>query len=92
MEEFKIIFKKDSYVPESSFFNYTEPIITSATVRKSSIGIIEVFHIALTDIGLNSFYGEFEIIRENGFWKTSDQDSMEFNLLKRNIIEALMDR
>ncbi len=51
--------------------------------------MIDTFHVRLTDIGLNSLLGEFDILRQNELWQTSDKDSVELNFLKWNIIIEL---
>lgn len=89
MEEFRISFWKEPYKADIPFYNGIESYITSATINKSTKGKNEIFLVHLQDIGLNSLYGNFEIICQDGFWKTSDIDSVEFNLLKWNIINAL---
>ena len=89
MEKFNIIFWKEPYKADNSFLNGIESYITSAIIHKSIKGMTEVFLIHLQDIGLKSLFGDFEIIRQNGYWQTSDKDSAEFNLLKWNIINAL---
>ena len=89
MEEFNITFWKEPYKADNPFFNGIESYITSAIIHKSIMGMTEIFFIHLQDIGLNSLYGDFEIIRLDGYWQASDKDSAEFNLLKWNIINAL---
>lgn len=92
MEYFNITFWKEPYHFENSFVKDTEPFRTSAIITKSIEKTTETFHVKLNDIGLNSLYGEFNIVRQNGLWQISDQDSDELNLLKRNIIEELMNK
>ncbi len=87
MDEFKITFWKEPYNAENSYVKDIDSFVTSATINKTTDGRLDTFHVKLTDIGLNSFYGEFYILRENGFWKTTDQDSVELNFLKWNIIK-----
>lgn len=89
MQEFKITFWKKPYNSETSFVKDFESIVTSAIVVMTTNKAIDTFHIKLTDIGLDSLYGEFDIVRNNGFWKTSDNDSVELNFLKWNIISEL---
>lgn len=89
MEVFKITFWKEPYNSEISFVKEFESFVTSATITKSTEGTIDTFHVKLTDIGLNSLHGEFEILRKNELWQTSDQDSVELNFLKWNIIIEL---
>ncbi len=89
MEEFKITFWKEPYNPEISFVKDLESFVTSATITKATDVLIDTFHVRLTDIGLNSLYGEFDILRKNELWQTSDQDSVELNFLKWNIIIEL---
>jgi hypothetical protein len=89
MEEFKITFWKEPYNAEISFVKDAESLVTSATITKSTDGITDTFHVRLIDIGLNSLYGEFDILRQNELWQTSDQDSVELNFLKWNIIIEL---
>lgn len=89
MEKFKITFFKEPYNADNAFIQETKGFITSAGVTKSTSGTVETFDIKLNDIGLNSLHGEFSIVRHNGFWKTSDQDSGELNLLKQNIITEI---
>jgi len=90
MEEFKITFWKKPENSTDSFVANTESYITSATVTKSTNGMTEIFHVKLTDIGLDSLHGEFDIIRQDGFWQITDQDSVELQSLKWNIIEVLL--
>lgn len=90
MEKFKITFWKEPLFDDTSFINSSESIQTSAIITKSTYQTIETYHIQLIDIGLDSLYGQFEIIRKNGFWQTSDQGSQDLNLLKKNIIEKLL--
>lgn len=89
MEEFKISFWKEPYNSEISFVKDTESFMTSATITKSTVGITDTYHVRLTDIGLDSLYGEFDILRHSELWQTTDEDSNELNLLKRNIIIEL---
>lgn len=89
MEKFKITFLKEPYTVDNAFIQETKGFITSADITKSTSGIVDTFVIKLNDIGLNSLHGEFNIVRHDGFWKTSDQDSGELNLLKQNIITEL---
>jgi hypothetical protein len=89
MEKFNITFWKEPYNADNSFVKDIESFVTSATITKSTDGMSDMFHVRLTDIGLNSLYGEFDILRQNGLWKTSDQDSVELNFLKWNIIIEL---
>jgi hypothetical protein len=72
MEEFKITFWKEPYNRQSSFVKDIESFLTSATITKSTDGIIDRFHVRLTDVGLNSLLGEFDILRQNELWQTSD--------------------
>jgi hypothetical protein len=74
---------------EKSFIPDNDKIITSAQIGQIIDGSEEIFQIQLNDIGLKSVYGDFEIVRENGLWKTTDKDSMELNILKRSIIYAI---
>jgi len=92
MEEFKITFWKERYNSEISFVKDIESYLTSAIITKSTNGIIDTFHVKLSDIGLNSSFGEFDILRHNGHWETSDSDKVELNFLKWNIIAELSDR
>jgi hypothetical protein len=89
MEEFKITFWKEPCSTKISFVKNIESFVTSAIITKSTEGMIDKFHVLLTDIGLNSLYGEFDILRQNDLWQTSDQDSVELNFLKWNIIIEL---
>lgn len=89
MEEFKITFWKERYNADNSFVKVIESFVTSATITKSTNEMTDKFHVKLTDIGLNSLYGEFDILRHNGLWQTSDEDSVELNFLKWNIISEL---
>jgi hypothetical protein len=89
MKEFKITFWKEPYNAENSFVKDIESFVTTAIVNKRTEGFSEIFHVKLTDIGLQSLHGEFDIIRHNGLWQTSDQDSAELNFLKWNIIRGL---
>lgn len=92
MEEFKITFWKEPYNAENSFVKDIESFVTSATIKKSTVGHNDTFHVRLKDIGLHSLYSEFDIVRQNGFWQTSDRDSVEMNFLKWNIIRELSNR
>jgi hypothetical protein len=92
MEEFKITFWKKPYNAENSFVKDDVTFLTSAIITKTTERTTETFHVKLNDIGLNSLFGEFDIIRQNGLWETSDQDSAELNLLKWSICEVLMNR
>lgn len=92
MEEFNITFWKEPFNPENSFVKDTDSFKTSATITKFTVKKHETFHVILNDIGLNSLYGEFDILRQNGFWQSSDQDSDELIQLKKNIIEELMNQ
>lgn len=89
MEEFKITFWKEPYNADNSFVKDINSFLTSATITKSSDGNTHIFKVKLNDIGMNSLYGEFNILRQNGFWKTADSDSVELNFLKWNIISEL---
>lgn len=89
MEKFKITFWKEPYNAETAFVKDIESFVTSANITKTTDGMIDTFHVRLTDIGLNSLYGEFDIFRQNELWQTSDQDSVELNFLKWNIITEL---
>ena len=92
MEEFKITFWKEPYNAENSFVKDIESFVTTAINNKSTVGTNDTFHVRLNDIGLHSLFGEFDIVRQNGFWQTSDRDSIEMNFLKWNIIRELSDR
>jgi len=74
---------------EKSFIPDNDKIITSAQICQIIDGGKEVFQIILDDIGLKSVYGDFEIVRENGLWKTTDKDSVKFNIIKRSIMYAI---
>lgn len=89
MKEFSITFWKEPYNSGSEYVKNIESFLTTAIVTQSSDGDIETFHIKLADIGLDSEYGEFDIIRNDGLWQTTDLDSAKHNLLKWNIIGAL---
>jgi hypothetical protein len=90
METFEITFLNKPCNGESSFVKYTETFLIAAIVTKSEEGLTDRFHITLKDIGLNSLYGEFDILRKNGMWQTSDRDSAELINLKRDIIIELL--
>jgi hypothetical protein len=66
METFEITFLNKPCNGESSFVKYTETFLIAAIVTKSEEGLTDRFHITLKDIGLNSLYGEFDILRKNG--------------------------
>jgi hypothetical protein len=89
MEKLKITFWKMPYNAEDSFLKDINSFLASAEISKFSKGSNDIFRVKLSDIGLDSLYGEFDIIRKNGFWQTSDTDSAEFNFLKWNIIGEL---
>ncbi len=89
MEEFKITFWKEPYNAENSFVKDIESFVTSANITKTTDETIDTFHVQLLDIGLDSLHGEFDILRQNELWQTSDQDSVELNFLKWNIIIEL---
>ena len=89
MEKFEITFWKERYNPDNSFDKNIDFFITSAVITKSTNENKEIFHVDLKDIGLNSTFGNFEILRLNGMWQTSDKDSVELNFLKWNIISEL---
>lgn len=89
METFKIVFWKKPYVSDDSFVESEDSFLTSAIVSKEINSLGEVYHIKLIDIGLQSLYGEFDIICKNGFWQSADFDTLEFNFLKSNIISAI---
>ena len=74
---------------EKSFIPDNDKIITSAQICQIIDGDKEVFQIILDDIGLKSVYGDFEIVRGNGLWKTTDKDSVKFNIIKRSIMYAI---
>lgn len=82
-------FYAEPYNADNAFVKETKGFTTSADIIKSTNGTVDSFAVKLDDIGLNSLHGEFNIVRDKGFWKTSDQDSGELNLLKRNIITEL---
>ncbi len=89
MEKFKITFWKEPYNADNAFIQESKGFITSADINKSTSGIVVTFFVKLSDIGLDSLHREFNIVRHDGLWKTSDQDSGELNLLKKNIINEL---
>ena len=89
MEAFKITFWKEPFNSDNSFVKDIESYLTSAKITKSVDKINDRFRVKLLDIGLDSLYGEFDINRQNGLWHTSDQDSVELNFLKWNIIIEL---
>mgnify|MGYP001557722364 CR=1 FL=1 len=89
MEHFKIIFSKEPYNKEDSFVNGTESFLISATITKSTNGVEDIYQVKLNDIGLDSLYGEFVIVKKNGFWQSTDKDDLKFNLLKWNITRRL---
>lgn len=86
MEEFKITFWKEPFNSDNSFGKSIDFMTTSAIITKSIEKSTERYHVKLTDIGLDSLYGEFHILKINGRWQTSDLDSREMNFLKWNII------
>ena len=86
MEEFKITFWKEPFNSDNSFGKSIDFMTTSAIITKSIEKSTERYHVKLTDIGLDSLYGEFHILKINGRWQTSDLDSTEMNFLKWNII------
>lgn len=92
MEKFEITFWKKPFNAEISFVKGEVTFKTTANIAKSTEKTTETFHVKLNDIGLNSLFGEFDIVRQDGFWQTSDQDSAELNFLKWNIIEELMNK
>ncbi len=85
MEIFKIVFKQESYNKENAFVPNVEYYLTSAIITKSIDNDEERYKVKLNDIGLDSRFGEFFMVRKNGFWQSTDQDDVEFNLLKHNI-------
>lgn len=89
MEKFKITFWKVQFNEDNSFIKKAESFLVTANITKSTEETTEIYQVKLNDIGLNSLFGEFEIVRQNNLWQTSDQDSKELNLLKMNIIEVL---
>lgn len=89
MEKFKITFWKTESIEENSIIRDNDPFITSAIVIKTTEKTREIYHIVLIDIGLRSLFGEFDLVRENKLWQTSDEDSQELRLLKISIIEAI---
>jgi len=89
MRSFKVLFWKTPFVTEIDFVPDTNTYITSATVTQTIDDLSDIFHIKLNDIGLNSLFGEFDIIRKNGYWQTTDKDGAELNFLKWNIICSL---
>ena len=89
MEEFNLTFWKKPYNSENSFVKETDAYLTSATIAVSENEEQKVFHVKLTDIGLNSKFGEFDIVKQGIFWQTSDAESVELNCLKENIMSAL---
>lgn len=89
MEEYRITFWKEPYNSEISFVKDIDSFLTSAIITKKTDGALDTFNVRLTDIGLYSLYGEFEILRKNEIWQTSDQDTVELNFLKWNIITQL---
>ena len=90
MKEFKITFLKEQYKTDSPFSVGSESYITSASITKNINGEIEIFHVRLDDIGLHSIYGEFDLLCKNSMWLFNENDSREFNLLKKNIVNELM--
>lgn len=90
MEKFILTFWKEPYNSKSSFVKEVDDYLTSALVTVSENDGQKIFHIKLTDIGLDSKFGEFDIFKRDLFWKTSDRESEEFLFLKSNIISALI--
>ena len=90
MKQYKITFWHKSIPNEGPFILKEENFNTSALISEINEPECEIFHVKLLDIGLYSKYGEFAIIKTNGFWETYDKDGSEFNFLKANIIEALV--
>ncbi len=89
MEKFNITFLKEPYNADNAFIRETKGFLTSADILKSTYRTVDTFVVKLNDLGLNSLHGEFNIVRHNGLWKMSDQDSGELNLIKQNIIYEL---
>ncbi|MGC4041896.1 MAG: hypothetical protein QM710_14225 [Flavobacterium sp.] len=90
MEKIKITFWKESYNPETSFIKEINNFLTSAEVTKTTNGNEDNYTVKFVDIGLDSLYGQLIIKRRAGNWITSSEDSAEINLLKWNIIGAIM--
>jgi hypothetical protein len=90
MEKIKITFWKESFNPENSFLKEINNFLTSAEVIKTETKDNENYHIKFNDIGLDSLYGELNIVRRNKRWITSTEDAPELTFLKWNIIGALM--
>jgi len=89
MVKINLTFWKEPYNINEPFNLELKNFITSAEVIKSQKNNSETFFVILKDIGLKSQFGDFEIVREDGIWKTSDIESRELNFLKWSIISAL---
>jgi len=88
-EKFKIKFWKEPYNSEAAFSFDIDAYLTTAIASKTIVESTENYHIVLTDIGLNSLFGEFDIVKQNGLWELSDGDSVELKFLKWSIISSL---
>lgn len=89
MIKINLTFWKEPYKINEPFNLELKNFITSAEVSKSQKNTTETFFVILKDIGLQSQFGDFEIVREDGIWKTNDIESRELNFLKWSIISAL---
>ena len=89
MNKFIISFIYVPYNVESTFVPDLNMIQTTATIMHTKEKNISIFHVKLNDIGLDSLFGEFNIIIDTNFWQVSDVDSNELNKLKENIINEL---
>jgi hypothetical protein len=89
MEIYNITFWTKTFIEGNSSLGDPD-FKASATITHFTEKTHEIFNIKLNDIGLKSLFGEFDIVRQNGFWQTSDLDSEELNQLKMNIIDELI--
>lgn len=85
MKEYKILFWYKPFPQEDDFVKDTNHFLTSALIKETRCDGVDIFHVRLLDIGLNSLYGEFDITRKDGYWQTFDIDGSELNYLKTNI-------
>lgn len=86
--EIKILF--EIYENENSFIKNDESRIETLSVSYFVNKDDEtIYKIKFKDIGLDSKFGEIEVINKKGFWKWQDNSS-QINLIKNKIIEQLM--
>ena len=82
-------FWREPFNHPDSFVKEIDSFLTTAEIIKTIKGNEEIYHVKFYDQGLLSQYGEFDLIKRDGFWKLDHAQIHEFTFLKNNIMGSI---